>query len=155
AVPTRAACTGRTTPRSPRRSARWSRACWPAARIRRPPRPRPPGRSSRFCPNRSVVSVGVVRSADRRAERTARRPRLGALAPYLFVLPAILYLGALLVYPIVINVLTSFQQLTALNLISGDADWVGSANYGSALHDPAVVSAAVHSVEYTAVAVVV
>jgi multiple sugar transport system permease protein len=86
--------------------------------------------------------------------RSRRRTRREVLAPYLFVLPAILYLAALLVYPIVINVLTSFQQLTAFNLISGDADWVGLSNYRMALRDPLVRTAALHSVEYTAVAVV-
>ena len=75
--------------------------------------------------------------------------------PYLFVLPAILYLGALLAYPIVINVVTSFQHLTAINLLSGDAPWVGLRNYQAALHDPLAGSAALHSVEYTAVAVTV
>jgi len=50
---------------------------------------------------------------------TTRRSRPERLAPYLFVLPAILYPGALLVYPIAVNVLTSFQQLTAINLLSG------------------------------------
>jgi multiple sugar transport system permease protein len=75
--------------------------------------------------------------------------------PYLFVLPAILYLGVLLAYPVVVNVVTSFQQLTAINLLSGDAPWVGLANYRAAWHDPLAVSAAVHSVGYTAVAVTV
>ncbi len=70
---------------------------------------------------------------------TTRRSRPERLAPYLFVLPAILYPGALLVYPIAVNVLTSFQQLTAINLLSGDADWVGLGNYRTALHDPLVV----------------
>ncbi len=95
----------------------------------------------------------VRRSAGPTA--AGRRSRRYALAPYLFVLPAILYLAALLVYPIAINVLTSFQHLTAINLLTGDAEWVGLGNYRTALHDPVVVSAAVHSVEYTAVAVVV
>jgi multiple sugar transport system permease protein len=83
------------------------------------------------------------------------RPRRERLVPYLFVLPAILYLGALLAYPVVVNVVTSFQQLTAINLLSGDAPWVGLANYRAAWHDPLAVSAAVHSVGYTAVAVTV
>lgn len=71
------------------------------------------------------------------------------------MLPAILFLGALLAYPVVINMVTSFQQLTAINLLSGDAPWVGLANYRTALQDPMMTSAALHSVEYTVVAVVV
>jgi multiple sugar transport system permease protein len=71
------------------------------------------------------------------------------------VLPAILFLGALLAYPVVINIVTSFQQLTAINLLSGDAPWVGLSNYRMALHDPMMTTAALHSVEYTGIAVVV
>ncbi len=71
------------------------------------------------------------------------------------MLPAIVFLGGLLAYPVVINVVTSFQQLTAINLLSGDAPWVGLANYRAALHDPMMTTAALHSVEYTGVAVVV
>ena len=91
------------------------------------------------------------RGAMSRVSRSGR----GRLTPYLFVLPAILYLGALLAYPVVVNVITSFQQLTAINLLSGDAAWVGLDNYRAALHDPLAVSAAEHSVAYTAAAVVV
>jgi multiple sugar transport system permease protein len=71
------------------------------------------------------------------------------------VLPAILFLGGLLAYPVVINIVTSFQQLTAINLLSGDAPWVGLSNYRTALRDPMMTTAALHSVEYTGIAVVV
>jgi multiple sugar transport system permease protein len=71
------------------------------------------------------------------------------------VLPAILFLGALLAYPVVINVITSFQRLTAINLLSGDAPWVGLSNYRAAFDDPMMTTAALHSVEFTGIAVVV
>jgi multiple sugar transport system permease protein len=77
------------------------------------------------------------------------------MTPYLFVLPAVLFLGVLLAYPVVINVVTSFQRLTAINLLSGDAPWVGLSNYRTAFHDPMMTTAALHSVEYTGIAVVV
>ncbi len=96
------------------------------------------------------------RSAGRRpaARRRTRRSARERLVPYLFVLPAILFLGALLAYPVVINIITSFQHLTALNLLSGDAPWVGLKNYRLAWNDPNAASAAWHSVEYTFGAVV-
>jgi multiple sugar transport system permease protein len=111
-----------------------------------PPR-RPAGTDRATAPARAAAPAA-------RRRRTARRRRDG-LVPYLFVLPAILYLGALLAYPVVINVVTSFQHLTAINLLRGDAPWVGLRNYRTALHDPLAGSAALHSVEYTAVAVTV
>jgi multiple sugar transport system permease protein len=52
-------------------------------------------------------------------------------------------------------VMTSFQKLTAINLLSGDAPWVGLANYRTALRDPNAGAAAWHSVEYTVIAVTV
>jgi multiple sugar transport system permease protein len=67
----------------------------------------------------------------------------------------VLFLGALLAYPMVVNVLTSFRQLTAINLLTGDAEWVGWRNYRSMLDTPATVSAAAHSVEFTAATVVI
>ncbi|OLB79701.1 MAG: hypothetical protein AUI14_09315 [Actinobacteria bacterium 13_2_20CM_2_71_6] len=76
------------------------------------------------------------------------------MTPYLFVLPAVVFLGVLLAYPIVINVVTSFQAPTAMNLLSGHAPWVGLDNYRTMLADPLVLDAAVHSGEYTIVAVV-
>jgi len=84
--------------------------------------------------------------------RYRRRDRL---APYLFVLPALLFLGALLAYPMAVNVVTSFQELTAINLLTGDAEWVGLRNYRSMVETPAMAAAAKHSVQFTVVAVVV
>ena len=84
-----------------------------------------------------------------------RRQRRDVLAPYLFVLPAVLFMGALLAYPMVINVITSFQELTAINLLTGDAEWVGLRNYQTMLDTASTSSAAAHSVEFTVVAVVI
>jgi multiple sugar transport system permease protein len=100
-----------------------------------------------------VTSIATDRPVP--VARRRWRHRRDGLVPYLFVLPAIVYLGALLAYPVVINVITSFQQLTAINLLSGDAPWVGLQNYRTALHDPLTRSAALHSVEYTVSAVVI
>jgi multiple sugar transport system permease protein len=76
------------------------------------------------------------------------------LTPYLFVLPAVAFLGALLVYPVVLNVLMSFQDVSAGNLLGG-AEWIGFENYRAAFADEVFVDAAWHSVTYAAVSVVV
>jgi multiple sugar transport system permease protein len=80
----------------------------------------------------------------------ARRLRR-TVAPYVFVAPAALFMVAFLLYPIVFNVTTSFRQLTATNLLSGGAPWVGLANYREIFHDPQFWSAARHSLVFTAV----
>ena len=102
----------------------------------------------------ATAAPPLAPSGRSEAGRRQRRPRSAALLPYLFVLPAVLFLGALLAYPMVVNVVTSFQRLTAINLLTGDADWVGLDNYRSIVDTPATKAAALHSVEFTAAAVV-
>ncbi len=75
-------------------------------------------------------------------------------AGYLFVLPAVLFLGALLVYPVVLNVVMSFQNVTAATMLSG-SDWVGFENYRAAFTDELFVKAAWHSAAFAGVSVLV
>jgi multiple sugar transport system permease protein len=77
------------------------------------------------------------------------------LTPYLFALPALIYLVGLLAYPMVLNVVTSFKDVTAGNLLSGDAEWVGWSNYRQAFSDSQFVDATVHSVVYSVASVVI
>ncbi|MEU1054189.1 sugar ABC transporter permease [Streptomyces sp. NPDC005876] len=56
--------------------------------------------------------------------------------PYLLVAPAVLGMLYLLVYPLARAVLISFQDFRLRELISGDARFVGFANYRTLLTDP-------------------
>lgn len=76
------------------------------------------------------------------------------ITPYLFVLPAVLFLLALLVYPVVLNILMSFREVDASNLLGG-APWVGFANYRAAFSDEVFLNAAGHSLLYALVSVTV
>lgn len=69
---------------------------------------------------------------------TARRlsPRRTALVRSLFLLPAVLYLLALFVYPIVYNVLISVQQYSAVNFIQNSGHFNGLANYRAVWQSP-------------------
>jgi multiple sugar transport system permease protein len=78
-----------------------------------------------------------------------------ALVPYLFVAPVVIFLSALLVYPLVLNLLLSFQDRQLANLISGPVHWVGTANYAAAFHDPVFRTAAKHSLVYAACSVAI
>jgi multiple sugar transport system permease protein len=91
---------------------------------------------------------GLKRPAGVRLRRLGR-----ALVPYLFVAPVVVFLGGLLVYPVVLNILMSFQNRSLGNLVGGAVDWVGWENYTAIFHDPALRSAAIHSVIYTVVSV--
>lgn len=53
--------------------------------------------------------------------------------PYLYLLPALVLYGVVLVYPFVDTFLLSFQQITTLG---GERTWVGLANYRAILSDP-------------------
>lgn len=55
---------------------------------------------------------------------------------YLFPLPALLYLLVFMVYPIVYTFYLSFQDSNALNFLSGDAPFIGFANYESVINAP-------------------
>lgn len=58
------------------------------------------------------------------------------LTPYLFLAPAVLILGAALLYPIGYMVYASFLNWNPSQRI-GEADWVGLANYVKLFSDPA------------------
>ena len=103
------------------------------------------------------VSVRVEEAATVAASpprRVARRTRRDLL-PYLFVLPAVLFLSALLAYPLLLNVIMSVQDRTAANLLDGSAPWVGLDNYRAAFADPQFAAAARHSVVFAVTSVAV
>lgn len=83
----------------------------------RPTRPRPPRTSPRPPATRA---------------RSGRRSPW----PYLLVAPAVLGMLYLLVYPLARAVLISFQDFRLRELISGEAEFVGFANYRTLLMDP-------------------
>ena len=66
--------------------------------------------------------------------RRVRRARLGAaLVPYLYILPAVLVVGVVIVYPLVII----FQESTQ-TLSSGASQYVGLGNYDLVRTDAAL-----------------
>ncbi|NAZ84129.1 ABC transporter permease subunit [Kineococcus sp. R8] len=67
---------------------------------------------------------------DRQRARARRRE---TLAKWLFVVPAALYLLLFFGYPIVKNITMSFQEYTTRTFYTGEAPWVGLANYAAVL----------------------
>ncbi|PPF89522.1 ABC transporter permease [Subtercola sp. Z020] len=66
------------------------------------------------------------------AESIRTRRRLGArtaLFQWLFVVPALVYIGLYFAYPILQNIVTGFQHFTASTFYTGEAPWVGLDNY--------------------------
>lgn len=60
---------------------------------------------------------------------------------YSFMLPATLFLLVFIAYPIAFNFRISFQDLRAINLLQGDAPWVGWQNYRAILGNPLYLQA--------------
>ena len=78
------------------------------------------------------------RTAQRRSAISSPRPaptgrgggRLRRLAvPALFVLPAVIFVGATVVYPLLYSVLQSFFDVGLREVVQGGAQWVGLDNY--------------------------
>ena len=61
------------------------------------------------------------------------RPRTSRLVTALFLGPALLYLVLFFGYPVVKNVVMGFQQYDIATFFTGEAPWVGFANYAEVL----------------------
>src|SRR3954452_4144370 len=73
--------------------------------------------------------------AGRAAESTTGRPRrprakvLAAVSRWMFIAPAAVYVAVFFGYPVVKNIVMSFQDYTTRTFFTGEAPWVGFANY--------------------------
>jgi len=68
---------------------------------------------------------------------------------YSFIAPMALFLLAFIAYPVYLNVRISFQDLRAVNLVHGDAPWVGLAHYRAVMSDPIVRQSVRHLLFFT------
>src|SRR5699024_12495078 len=81
------------------------------------------------------------------ARRRARRRDL--LMRYAFIAPAALYMHAFYGYPIVKNLVMSFQAYAFTTFFNGEAPFVGLANYRATLADPIFVQALCNTALFT------
>lgn len=84
-------------------------------------------------------------AAPRRRLAKLRR----TLVNYSFVAPAAVFLLLLIAYPMVFNIRMSFQDLKAINLLRGDAPWVGLSNYQNVLSDGVFRQAVGNTLKFT------
>jgi multiple sugar transport system permease protein len=84
------------------------------------------------------------------AARRRRRVRREDLVKLGFVAPAALYIVLFFGYPVVKNVTMSFQEYTTKTFFTGEAPWVGFANYvtvfSSQLFTPALLNTALFTI---------
>lgn len=75
------------------------------------------------------------------------------LVEYSFIAPMAVFLVLLIAFPIYLNFRISFQDLKAANLMRGDVNWVGLANYQKIVNDPIVQQAALHLIQFTVLSI--
>ncbi|WP_309084387.1 sugar ABC transporter permease [Chelativorans sp.] len=75
--------------------------------------------------------------------------------PYLMVLPAVVVVIGVVVYPLASGIITAFYDVTLRTLNSGSAEFVGLRNFERVLADPAFVQASVNTVIWVVLNVVV
>ncbi len=71
------------------------------------------------------------------------------LTPYFFILPSVLFLGAILGFPILYSIVISFQKYNLATLVSGKAQFIGLQNYIAVLANPQLQNALIHSLIFT------
>ena len=99
------------------------------------------------------AQAGIGRTA---AVTTTGRPRrsrsrvTGGLTRWLFIAPAAIFVAVFFGYPVVKNIVMSFQDYTTRTFFTGEAPWVGFENYsktfGSSLFTTTVINTALFTI---------
>ena len=80
-----------------------------------------------------LAAVGTSSTAQKEPLRRRRRPSAERIVQWAFLAPAVIYIALFFGYPIVKNVVMSFQDYTTKTFFTGEAPWVGIANYVSVI----------------------
>jgi multiple sugar transport system permease protein len=97
--------------------------------------------------------MAIRATADAKVATDRGRWRRDRWTPWLYVLPALIVIAAVMGFPIVRAVFMSFQRFTLTELVSGNAPFVGLDNYTKALGDPNFPVALVNSIVFTVASV--
>src|SRR4051812_33133680 len=81
-----------------------------------------------------TATVDAAVDARTAGTLTARAPKpraryLASFSRWMFILPAVLYVAVFFGYPVVKNIVMSFQDYTTRTFFTGEAPWVGFENY--------------------------
>jgi len=85
--------------------------------------------------------------------RIKNSPALEKLTPYLFILPAGVFLMAIMGYPILFSIFMSFQKFTLETLVSRHSQFIGLLNYQGVLNNPEFMVALQHSLKFTFISI--
>ena len=104
-------------------------------------------------PGAGTESVPSIPDADPAAERVGRfrsRRAQDRIAQIVFLLPAVVYMVLFFGYPIVKNFVMAFQKYSTATFYTGEAPWVGLANYRAVVTSSVFSKALVNTVLFTA-----
>lgn len=87
-------------------------------------------------------------SRDGRSSRSAARTK-ARIAELAFLVPALVYLVLFFGYPVVKNVMMGFQEYTTKTFFTGEAPWVGLANYSAVIGSSLFSKALLNTVLFT------
>ena len=87
--------------------------------------------------------------AARTSPRTKIFPSFEKLTPYIYILPAGLFLAVIMGYPIIFAIFMSFQKYTLETLVSKQSQFIGLLNYQRVLANPEFIVALKHSLIFT------
>jgi multiple sugar transport system permease protein len=93
---------------------------------------------------RATNATSATSASGARRAKTAHR-----LLELLFLAPALAYLLLFFGYPVVKNLLMGFQHYTTSTFYTGDAPWVGLANYAAVVRSAVFSKAAVNTLLFT------
>jgi multiple sugar transport system permease protein len=102
------------------------------------------------------MSVSVDAAVGSRAPSAAaghpRRPRtrlISTLSRWLFIAPAVVYVAVFFGYPVVKNIVMSFQDYSTRTFFTGEAPWVGFANYVATFRSSLFATTVVNTALFT------
>ena len=107
--------------------------------------------NQRKSPSRGPVVDGAaaLAAAPAPVHRSVSWKRRNDLIGYLFMLPAAIFVLIFYVYPIVNNVVMSFQRYTAKSYVTGEAPFIGFGNFERLFGNPDFRVAVLNTVVFT------
>lgn len=97
----------------------------------------------------TTTTAGAGRRTTRPAPEGRRQRSAQNFGKYLFILPAVLFVVATTVYPLLYNVNLGFYDAPIQKFLGGTVEWVGLAQYAEVLTDPAIWGSLGTSLVYT------
>ena len=95
----------------------------------------------------SEQSSEMTTAARQKGKRRQRFSK--SIGPYLFLLPATLFMLMFLLYPVITMILYSVEQVNLGTLLTGNIPFIGLANYRTVLSDPVFISSLGTSLLFT------